>query len=143
ASCFVSGPDIGQAAEGGGWGKGSTASPRPRDHSRWLLLGKQLGLIPNVRRDDARIASGASVFFPAGVRTVAACSLYLRKAGDRPPPAYANPFGVPSWRSFCSSIANPRRAAPSHLLRKCRPCRRPGTHGCKSSVRRLCREATD
>jgi hypothetical protein len=57
----------------------------------------------------ARIVSGASMFLSrAGVRTVAACSLYSHKAGDRPPPAYAKPSGVPSWRSFCASIANPR-----------------------------------
>jgi hypothetical protein len=36
-----------------------------------------------------------------------------------------------------------RRAAPSRLPRKCRLCRRPGTHGCKSSARRSCPEATD
>ncbi len=57
----------------------------------------------------ARIVSGASMFLSrAGVRTVAAGSLSSRKAGDRPPPAHAKPSGVPSWRSFCSSIANPR-----------------------------------
>ena len=48
------------------------------------------------------------VFFRAGVRTVAACSLYSHKAGDRPLPADEKPSGVPSWRSSCSSIANPR-----------------------------------
>ena len=83
------------------------------------------------------------LFSRAGVRTVAACSLYSHKAGDRPPPAYAKPSGVPSWRSFCLSIANPRRAAPSRRLTKCRLCRRVGTHGCRSSARRLCPEATD
>src|SRR5262249_1773247 len=82
------------------------------------------------------------VFSRAGVRTVAACSLYSHMAGDRPPPAHVKPSGVPSWRSFCASIANPRRAAPSRLLRKCRLWRRPGAPGCKSSVRRFCPEAT-
>src|SRR5256885_12028937 len=114
----------------------TTPSPQQRQH--WLSEQALLGT------HAARIASGASKFFSrAGVRTVAACSLYSHKAGDRPPPAYAKPSGVSSWRSFCSSIANPRRAAPSHLLRKCRLCRRPGTHGCKSSARPLCPAATD
>src|SRR2546425_7149936 len=81
-----------------------------------LLLERGLPVRAMVRREDERAAalraSGA-----AGVRTMAARSLYSHKAGDRPLPAYAKPSGVPSWRSFCSSIANPRRNAPSRLLR--------------------------
>ena len=106
-------------------------APSPRQRQHWL----------NELRDSFR--ARRCFFSRAGVRTVAACSLYSQKAGDRPPPAHAKPSGVMSWRSFCASIATPRSAAPSRLLRKCRLCRRPGTHGCKSSARRLCLEATD
>jgi hypothetical protein len=44
----------------------------------------------------------------------------LIAAPPLPPPTYANPPGVPSRRSLCSSIANPRRAAacPFNLLYK-------------------------
>jgi hypothetical protein len=60
----------------------TTPSPQQRQH--WL--SKQALLETHA----ARIASVASKFFcHAGVRTVAACSLYSHKAGDRPPPAYA------------------------------------------------------
>src|SRR5437868_4321329 len=71
----------------------TTPSPQQRQH--WL---NELGESYPARRFFSR----------AGVRTVAACSLYSHKAGDRPPPAHAKPSGVPSWRSFYSSIANPR-----------------------------------
>ena len=113
-------------------------NPSPQQRQHWLREQARLGTYA------ARIASRASIFLSrARVRTVAACSLYSHQAGDRPPPAHAKKSGEPSWRSLCSSIANPRRAAPSRLLRKCRHCKRHGTHGCKSSTQRLSPEGTD
>jgi hypothetical protein len=42
-------------------------------------------------REQEEYPNELCFLFRAGVRTVAACSLYSRKAGDRPPPACAKP----------------------------------------------------
>jgi len=57
----------------------TTPSPQQRQH--WLSEQALLGT-----RCANRIGR-VDFFSRAGVRTVAACSLYSHKAGDRPPPA--------------------------------------------------------
>jgi hypothetical protein len=50
------------------------------------------------RNPSADRIGRVGVLSRAGVRTVAACSLYSHKAGDRPPPTHAKLSGGPSWK---------------------------------------------
>src|SRR5260370_17657827 len=70
----------------------TTPNPQQRQHrlSEQALLGTHA----------ARNASGASLFFRAGVRTVAARLFESQKAGDGPPPAPAHPSDLPHSPPF-------------------------------------------
>src|SRR4051794_6863255 len=115
---------------------GSTPDAEDAFQAVFLALARRAGAIADGRALPAWLHGARRNSYPAGVRTVAACSLYSHKAGDRPPPMLAKPSGVPSCRSTCSFSATRPIPDPGRLPRKCKPWGANGTPGCRSSARR-------
>src|SRR5262245_11448453 len=101
------------------------------DRRQWLAF------VSESPPPSPRIISGASSFLAAPVSEWLQLIRCIHNwQGTDLCPHLLTPSGESSWQSSCSSIVNPRKAAPSRLLRRCRLCREPGTSGCKNTARR-------